>query len=99
LNAEQQLREQLKRVDDLRHRAQVAEDMHTYWLGHEGELAVESDVTVTRRWRVNKRVHTAYVMNREERHLFLDWTVQRARDLRAEADGIAATLPAPEVQA
>jgi len=91
-STEVNLRKTLAQIDDLRKRASIAEKMHTNWMYHDGELAVDQTTTVKRRWRSSKTVHSEWVMDVEERELFRDFLVQRRRDLSQAADALAATL-------
>jgi len=99
-STEVNLRKRLAQIDDLRKRAALAEKMHTNWMYHDGELAVDQTTTVKRRWRSTKTVHSEWVMDREERELFRDFLVQRRRELSEKADALTATLatPSPETE-
>lgn len=92
MTAETDLRDKLARIDALRRDAQIAEQMHSHWMGHNGELVTVTSVIVRRRWRGEKTVHTEIVMTTDEREIFRDFLVQRKRRKTEEANALAATL-------
>lgn len=89
---EDDARKTIAKIDDLRQQARAAENMHTHWMGHNGELAIEHDITVKRRWRSDKTIHSEYVMTVAERDLFRTWLAFRASQLRADAGELSQSL-------
>ncbi len=86
------VRQTLARIDELRRFARRAEDMAGRWLTGDGDLVIERDVVVKRRWRASKVVHTEYVLNEHEREAFVGWVTMRGREATIEADALAATI-------
>lgn len=98
--AEEEIREKLAKIDYLRAEADVAEKMHSHWMGSRTELVEieERKVIVRRRWwsTTPALTHSEIIMTPTERDLFCDWLVTRVWSLRSEADAIAASLGSGE---
>jgi len=90
--SENAVREKLAEIDRLRAEANLCAKMHTHWMGHDGELVEIQPVTVRRRWRDGKQLHSERVMTRAETRLFITWLASRASKLHAEANTLAAAL-------
>ena len=90
--SESVLRDRLAEIDRLRAEVDLCEEMHTHWMGHDGELVEIRPVTVRRRWRGTETLHSERVMSREEIRVFLTWLSVRASQLRAEANVLSDAL-------
>jgi hypothetical protein len=93
--SEAELRKQLAEIDRLRADAKVCTKMHSHWMYHDGELVEVKTITVRRRWRTGE-THSERVMPPVERELFTTWLYERAQQLNADADALAAALTPKE---
>ena len=89
---EPEIRKTLAEVDRLRGEADLCQTMHTYWIGHDGELVAIAPVILRRRWRSPITTHSERIMTRGETRLLIHWLSDRGRSLRKQADELAATL-------
>ena len=88
--SEYETRRLIERIDELRADSTLCTQMALYWGDH--ELVEVEEVTVRRRWRSDKTIHSERVMSAAERNIFRDWLHVRARERADEASALTNQL-------